>query len=355
MTESDWSASTDPHRLLNFLQGKLDARRVRLFAIACCRRVWYVLDERSREAVEVVEQYADGLDRLEAWASHEMKNRVDAHHASWPLMVNLPPWWVVVTTLLSGLTQNARRLVASLVWAVAERANDGNPSLSAPPSEQLRPEKKAGAAAQEAKVQEQTVQCNLLRDIVGNPFRPVDLDRSWLTPEVLTRAKLVDDDRAFHLLPELADTLEAAGCHDADILGHCRGSGPHVSGCWVVDLSQSFKGPTEPKGDDPPWEQPRGFRLDYEPHRGPLLRAFGLVSLVTGFLSFCIVPLAIVPLAVGLSVCLIAGKDMAKMQGGRMDPTGMALVWDASGSGAGGVTTGILAILFWVTVWVVGS
>jgi hypothetical protein len=120
-------------------------------------------------------------------------------------------------------------------------------------------------------------------------------------------------------------------------------------------MSDTFRGPTEPEGEEPPWEQPGTFRLDCEPHRGPLLRAFGLVSLVTGFLSFCILPLAIVSAAVGLSVCLIAGKDMAKMQAGLMDPSGRTLVWDASGSGAGGATTGILAILFWVTVWVVRS
>ena len=37
-------------------------------------------------------------------------------------------------------------------------------------------------------------------------------------------------------LAVLGDALEDAGCTDADILKHCRGSGPHVRGCWVVDL-----------------------------------------------------------------------------------------------------------------------
>ena len=37
-------------------------------------------------------------------------------------------------------------------------------------------------------------------------------------------------------LPILADALQDAGCEDADILGHCRSGGPHVRGCWVVDL-----------------------------------------------------------------------------------------------------------------------
>ena len=34
----------------------------------------------------------------------------------------------------------------------------------------------------------------------------------------------------------LADALQDAGCGNADILNHCRGDGPHVRGCWVVDL-----------------------------------------------------------------------------------------------------------------------
>jgi hypothetical protein len=44
------------------------------------------------------------------------------------------------------------------------------------------------------------------------------------------------DGRAFDRLPVLADALEEAGCQDADLLGHCRGAGPHVRGCWPVDL-----------------------------------------------------------------------------------------------------------------------
>ena len=79
----------------------------------------------------------------------------------------------------------------------------------------------------------------LCRDIFDNPFRPSAVDRLWLAWRDATIPKLAQaiyDDRAFDRLPALADTLEEAGCHDADILGHCRGPGPHVRGCWVVDL-----------------------------------------------------------------------------------------------------------------------
>jgi hypothetical protein len=53
---------------------------------------------------------------------------------------------------------------------------------------------------------------------------------------VVKLAQAIYDDRAFDRLPILADALEDAGCHDAGILAHCRGPGPHVKGCWVVDL-----------------------------------------------------------------------------------------------------------------------
>jgi hypothetical protein len=76
----------------------------------------------------------------------------------------------------------------------------------------------------------------LLRDIFGNPFRPVTIARSCRTPTVVALAKAIYADRAFDRLPILADALEEAGCDDTEVLAHCRGDGPHVRGCFVVDL-----------------------------------------------------------------------------------------------------------------------
>ena len=82
----------------------------------------------------------------------------------------------------------------------------------------------------------ETLLASCLRDSFGNPFRPVTIDQAWLTPNVAALARKIYDDRAFDRLPGLADALEETGCTDADILAHCRGPGPHVRGCWVVDL-----------------------------------------------------------------------------------------------------------------------
>ena len=75
----------------------------------------------------------------------------------------------------------------------------------------------------------------LLRDIFGNPFRPVAAEPRWLTSDVVALARGIYDDRAFDRLPILADALEEAGCDHPDVLSHCRGPGPHARGCWVVD------------------------------------------------------------------------------------------------------------------------
>jgi hypothetical protein len=71
---------------------------------------------------------------------------------------------------------------------------------------------------------------------MGNPFRPVTLDRSWQTTTTMALAQAIYDERAFERLPVLADALEESGCTDAEILNHCRIPGVHVRGCWVVDL-----------------------------------------------------------------------------------------------------------------------
>jgi hypothetical protein len=83
---------------------------------------------------------------------------------------------------------------------------------------------------------EQMRQAMIVRDIVGNPFRSVAVDPAWRTETVVALAGGIYAERAFDRMPILADALEEAGCDSADILTHCRGDGPHVRGCWVVDL-----------------------------------------------------------------------------------------------------------------------
>src|SRR5579862_8133963 len=83
---------------------------------------------------------------------------------------------------------------------------------------------------------EEAVQLKLVRDIFGNPFKPVTIAPAWLTSTVVSLAQAIYDERAFDRMPVLADALEESGCTSQEMLEHCRGGGEHVRGCWLVDL-----------------------------------------------------------------------------------------------------------------------
>jgi hypothetical protein len=85
--------------------------------------------------------------------------------------------------------------------------------------------------------EEEAEQAKLLRDVFGNPFRPVLFDPMWRTETAIALAKHCYDSREFSAMPILADALQDAGCDNDDVLNHCRdANGVHVRGCWVVDL-----------------------------------------------------------------------------------------------------------------------
>ncbi|HWG42702.1 MAG TPA: hypothetical protein VN688_07945 [Gemmataceae bacterium] len=219
MTEQDWLECSDPKKLLYFLRDKGSDRKFRLFACACCRHIWRLLkDDRSRKAVEVAERFAEG----EATRRELSRAGNDAHVV-----------WNELASAAAGATDadmdaaDAACRTACYAKAAIGAANRASHCA-------------AYALSYEGQqAAEQESQCSLLRDIFGNPFRPVTIDPSWLTWHdglLVSMAQRMYDSRDFSDMPVLADALEESGCQDQDILAHCRSGGEHVRGCWLVDL-----------------------------------------------------------------------------------------------------------------------
>jgi hypothetical protein len=228
MTEQEWLEYTDPLPMLEFVKGKASDRKLRLFAVACCRRIWYHDQQHEHgdginSAIVTGESFADGL-----------------------------------------IGKKALRRAASLIGGVgayssmASRANVKGAILEeAAFNTAVGAVKHAGdffafiaihdwftldnrVIFRAARESESGTQSAILRDIFANPFHP----KPTLDPAILhwndgTIPKMVGaiyQGRAFDQLPILADALEEAGCVDNKVLAHCRQPSIHVRGCWVVDL-----------------------------------------------------------------------------------------------------------------------
>jgi hypothetical protein len=189
-----------------------------------------MLPEFSLQALEAVERYADRVvtdEHLTSFFDAEIPTRAPLFDTP-----GSPQAVVAVTEL--GTRWRYFRPVPGRFHRVRESASDATSAVY--------PVARSAAEAL-AKVldweEARGSQAPLIRDILGNPFRPITIDpvwTAWNDQTVPRIAQAIYADRTFDHLPILADALEDAGCSDADILAHCRGPGPHVRGCWVVDL-----------------------------------------------------------------------------------------------------------------------
>ena len=221
MTEAQWLACTDPGPMLEFLGGKASDRKLRLFAAACCRRVEFLLrDWGAREALAVVERLADGLatdeERSDARGAAQQATQSQAHPMA--LRAASAVYWAAARSAMEAARNARQQAIDSVYWLEGDSAGSDYTSV--------RWRVEAG-------------QVELLRDIIGNPFRPIASPAPWLSwndGTIAALAQAIYDERAFDRLPILADALEDAGCDNADLLAHCREPGEHVRGCWVIDL-----------------------------------------------------------------------------------------------------------------------
>lgn len=240
MTESDWLDCQDPETLLPFLRegsGRAQLRsilsrdavqrKLRLFIRACGARIAYLLsDVRSRTAVDVAQRFADGLAdeaeletaRAGAQAAYRELRRTD-RTAEWTAAA-VPPEALREFPRGGGAFDVATYAAHAARLAVAARGSDAD----------------GKRIDDDARLRvEASVQAELLRDLLGNLFRPVRIADECRTRPARELAGKMYASADFTAMSNLGVALQEAGCRDGRILAHCRSERPHAPGCWLVD------------------------------------------------------------------------------------------------------------------------
>lgn len=232
MSEETWRTAQKPEPMLKLLSDNASQRKLRLFLCHCCRMVWSELPDASKKAVEVAERYVQGeATPSELKLAHEAACRatsvaIDEYAESgFEDDGDFMCEDAVAGARAAEETTKDEISVEDAIFAADSALEAGVlPGI-------------AMATNEEDELRIQQGQCDLLREIFGNPFREAPFDPPSLSPQVAVAiARSIEKDHAFDRLPILADALEEAGCTDEPILSHCRGPGPHVRGCWVLDL-----------------------------------------------------------------------------------------------------------------------
>jgi len=243
MTAAEWDVAVSRGLMIQAAGHLLSERVLRLFACACCRRIAPLFEHRAcRVAVETAELFVVGrfgAKRL-AKARGAAVRVVRAERRPAKISAGLAACLAANehVSVHSAAFDNA----ATALQREFEQALEGGmpargllrrwPFL---PQHDETPEE-LGALVWKHVTREQ---CDLLREVAGNPLRPVAFDPGWLRwnggwlPRL---ARTLYDEHRFDELPVIGDALEDLGCRDEALLGHCRGPGPHARGCWVLRL-----------------------------------------------------------------------------------------------------------------------
>jgi hypothetical protein len=217
MTEVEWMACEDPDFMICACRKRLSNRKLRLFAVGCCRRVWSRLaTNRQKKAVELAEKFADRLITREQF---RRSRRAALVSESGGLAAE------VVNYALHNDAVNAARYTAGNASALSIQVERG---LNAVELFLRYP----GISEHN----ERRAQASLLRCIASPRYQLPPIKPAWRTSDVLAVAGGIYEDRAFERMPILADALQDAGCDNEEVLAHCREPNPHARGCWVVDL-----------------------------------------------------------------------------------------------------------------------
>jgi hypothetical protein len=253
VTEAQWVTCDDPDQMLVRLGPDASPRKLQLFACACCRRLFRLFPNALiRRLVEIGERAADDADRLEeledadadvaCWLESRRGAMTPATHTftlAAPRTQSESSALHVAHSLIHGRRRDrlgyARETSRRVALCVHAAANHRGAIRSAAVAEVIATARATWRVAALARLVERRAQAANLRDIFGNP--PQQMPQSyWLTPHIKSLAEAIYGDNAFERVANIAEALEKAGCTDAELLGHLRGPGPHIRGCWAVDL-----------------------------------------------------------------------------------------------------------------------
>lgn len=237
MTEAEWLVCGAPNTMFLHVGGSVIDRKRRLLGCGLGRHVWPALkDARSRNAIDVAERFADdaaGADELAA-AEAESRAAMNAVRKYERSKNRYDCLGTAVSAWVAGHDVRG--------WCVGDPASESAPPAPAPataPSPRDTPIWEDAAEAMHKRGGNWHAElgwlCGAIRCVFGNSFRPVTFPAKWRRSAVVKLAESIYADRAFDRMPLLADALQDAGCEVEDVLAHCRGGGPHVRGCWVLD------------------------------------------------------------------------------------------------------------------------
>jgi hypothetical protein len=235
MTEEEWLKSDTITDLISYLgelysQRRYSRRKACLFGVACCYAVGDLIeDERVLNAIQEIELKAESNHGLIDYSiEKEIKDILDSPE----LDVFRDPRRFVVVAVRRMCWIDCVPVLNAVQDCAHARGVQAMLSIDDPVQQELTLHRVRNMAVSKF-LREQLPN---LRDIFGNPFRPVEFAANWRTSNVTELARTVYHERAFDRMPILADALMDAGCEDEQIIGHCRSDGPHVHGCWLLDL-----------------------------------------------------------------------------------------------------------------------
>ncbi|QVL30828.1 hypothetical protein KIH39_18495 [Telmatocola sphagniphila] len=233
-------AFTDPSAMLDHIRGPKD--RVRgpgdplnyviatdhqflLWGCACCRHLGPIVDDpRWLKAIQSVEQFSEGR------ATYAQLLAVGVEMENWFAELggyaNTSPKALIARScadLTSGVDSAYDSMRTPFLPAMYEASRWAVAAVRE-------------SAGEKMAKRELALQCDFLRDIVGNPFTPLTVQEEWKSARVVELAEQIYLERSFAQLPALATELIQSKCDNQLILEHCYSTEPHVKGCWVIDM-----------------------------------------------------------------------------------------------------------------------